>query len=257
MGPKSRRSASKFITRTIVIAPPPAAAPAEQRRPPREPSRRARACTSTSARRAAHRPPDAAPEPDRVDLRHAPAPDPFAQNADATLAQAARRPGNAAAAPRAGERQRRCCSAAKAMPQPTMPGSVPLRMPGSVRLIFAATAQQRRDSRCRGVFGELVWLQDGEHYDARLSLKFLFFDDPQLAQHRRDRADGHRAGALRRQAPQAEVASHFVRDQEQIVFSNNAPSVTLLAGRAGPAERAHATRRPARRRSCALSARHQ
>jgi hypothetical protein len=109
-----------------------------------------------------------------------------------------------------------------------MPGSVPLHIPGSVRLAFAATAQQGAQPM-QGVFGDLVWLQDGEHYDASLSLNFLF----------RTFRSQHSTGAIGPTGiePQrfsdkrrTEVASHFVRDQKTVMFSNNSPSMPLLAG---------------------------
>lgn len=110
-----------------------------------------------------------------------------------------------------------------------MPGSVPLRIPGSVRLSLAATAQIGA-TPMSGVFGELVWLHDGQNYDARLTLKFLFATV----------RGWHSTGAIGKtgieplryadKRRKSEVASHFVRDQGKVVFSNNAPSETLLPG---------------------------
>ncbi len=81
----------------------------------------------------------------------------------------------------------------------------------------------------QGVFGRLDWLQDGSAYDARLALTFLF----------RTLRTQHSSGVIGPTGIEperfsdnrkTEVASHFVRDQGMVVFSNNAPSVPLLAG---------------------------
>jgi hypothetical protein len=110
----------------------------------------------------------------------------------------------------------------------TVAGPVALRIPGSVKLAFAVTGQQG-SSPMQGVFGELAWLQDGQQYDARLSLTFLF----------RTIRTQHSSGMIGptgieparfSETRKTEVASHFVRDQGTVVFSSNAPSVPLLAG---------------------------
>ncbi|MBU1442212.1 MAG: DUF3108 domain-containing protein [Gammaproteobacteria bacterium] len=107
-------------------------------------------------------------------------------------------------------------------------GTAPLQIPGSVRLSFAATGQQGA-APMSGVFGELVWLQDGRSYDAQLSLKLLF----------RTLRSQHSSGVIGptgieptrfSDKRRSEVASHFVRDQGKVLFSNNTPSVPLLPG---------------------------
>ena len=109
-----------------------------------------------------------------------------------------------------------------------MPGSVPIRIPGSVRLSFAVSGQQGA-SPMQGVFGDLVWLQDGQKYDANLALTFLF----------KTLRSQHSTGVIGptgiepdrfTDKRRTEVASHFVRDKATVVFSNNKPSVPLMAG---------------------------
>ncbi|WP_253819963.1 DUF3108 domain-containing protein, partial [Variovorax paradoxus] len=107
-------------------------------------------------------------------------------------------------------------------------GTQSLRIPGSVTLDFTATGQDG-SSPMQGVFGELTWLQDGSRYDARLTLKVLF--STIRSQHSTGRIGPSGIEPDRySESRKSEVASHFVRDQGQVVFSNNAPSVPLLAG---------------------------
>lgn len=226
VGQKPSPLESKFVTRTIVIAPPPAAAPpapapVTEAKPPPKPVRPRPPTPPRPAAPAAE--PEAPASPD------SPAPDLFAQNAiDAGNAEA---PDSGTTAAGSGEGS----VAAPAAPATddsaaNMPGSVPLRIPGSVRLSLAATAQVGA-TPMSGVFGELLWLHDGEHYDARLTLKFLFAT---IRGWQSTGAIGKtgieplRYMDKRRNKP--EVASHFVRDQGKVVFSSNAPSETLLAG---------------------------
>lgn len=109
------------------------------------------------------------------------------------------------------------------------PGATrPLKLPGSVQLGFAVTAQQGPQPMS-GAFGELVWLQNGDEYNARLSIKMLF--KTVRAQTSVGRIgplgiDPTRFSDTRR----TEVASHFVRESGEIVFSNNAPRAKLQPG---------------------------
>lgn len=105
-----------------------------------------------------------------------------------------------------------------------------MKIPGSTRLGFSVSGQQGT-TPYQGGYGELAWLQNGTDYDAQLSLKLLFFT--LLNQH----STGHlgsdglapdRFGDKRRN--RTELAAHFVRNQGQIVFSNNKPGVPLQPG---------------------------
>ena len=101
-------------------------------------------------------------------------------------------------------------------------------MPASVTLKFNVSGQQGAVP-LQGVMGELTWSQDGHAYDARLTLRFLF----------KTLRTQHSSGAIGptgieptrfSDTRKTEVASHFVRDQGQIVFSSNAPPVALMSG---------------------------
>lgn len=220
---------SRFITRTIVIAPPPPAvetpapapaavpapAPVRVARPP--PPKRPRAVT-----------PPAAP---------APQPTPPVMTAETSRDTAPAAPAAEASAPQASEG----APAAPAMPAPPSTGgsdplnaqlsagaTQPLVVPGSVRLAFDVTGQ-RGPQPMSGVFGELVWLQNGAEYNARLSLKMLFRTF--LSQTSTGRVDGGGISPIRySEKRKTEVASHLERDRGQVIFSNNAPTVPLLAG---------------------------
>jgi hypothetical protein len=124
-------------------------------------------------------------------------------------------PAAAASAPAAGDVQR-------------VTGPRSLRVPGSVRLKYDVTGQQGT-SPMQGVYGQVDWLQDGNAYDARLSLGILF----------RTLRTQHSSGVVGptgieperfSDTRKTEVASHFVRAEGKVVFSSNAPSVPLLVG---------------------------
>jgi hypothetical protein len=229
VGPEPSPLANKFITRTIVIAPPaaekavtpPLAAPAEARpAAPSKPRRpRAPSVPKPKAPQVAPTPepaPDAPPAPDTPDLTAQAAPDSGA-TAPETPASAAAGVTTAAGA------------ASPASPASgNIAGTQPLRIPGSVKLSFAATGQ-RGASPMQGVFGTLEWLQDGSTYDARLTLKLLFATI--VSQHSAGRIGPSGIEPERySESRKGEVAAHFVRDQGQILFSNNAPPTPLLPG---------------------------
>jgi len=231
IGPEPSPLANKFITRTIVIAPPAAekpaapaaAAPAEARPSPPVQPRRPRAPSVPK--------PKPVPEPDAHAQPSVETPDQTAQAATdsgATPPHAAASAAAGAAASPGGGAGSGTAAAGGGEASGTIVGSQALRIPGSVTLDFAATGQDGA-SPMQGVFGELVWLQDGSRYDARLTLKLLF----------RTIRSQHSTGKIGpsgieperySESRKAEVASHFLRDQGQILFSNNAPGVALMVG---------------------------
>jgi len=243
LGPEPSPLANKFITRTIVIAPPAAAPPAApaaaappaeakpapppKPRRPREPSR--------------PKPPTAAPEPAPApQVSEQPPSQPPELTAQSAIDSGATAPDQAASAPASGVPGGAGSSANAgvgnnaATPGDTaaaagnVVGPESLRIPGSVKLAFAVTGQQGA-SPMQGVFGDLVWLQDGASYDARLSLKFLF--KTIRSQHSTGQIGATGIEPSRfSESRKGEVASHFLRDQGQVMFSNNAPSVPLLPG---------------------------
>ena len=114
--------------------------------------------------------------------------------------------------------------------QAEAPAPIPIALdvPASVNLRFNVSGQQGAVP-LQGVMGELTWSQDGHAYDARLTLRFLF----------KTLRTQHSSGAIGptgieptrfSDTRKTEVASHFVRDQGQIVFSSNAPPVSLMSG---------------------------
>jgi hypothetical protein len=217
VGPHPSPLANKFSTRTIVIAPPaaePAAPPpAAAAKPPPKPARP----------RPVARPQAPVPAPESPAPAEAAGPDLTTQAPAETGVPAEPTPEAAAPAPAEGASAAAGSSAAGQAEAP-----VPQRIPGSVRLAFAATGQQGT-SPMQGVFGNLTWLQDGRQYDAQLSLTFLFRTIRSQHSNGVIGANGiepARFSDKRRN----EVASHFMREQGTVVFSNNAPSVPLMPG---------------------------
>ena len=106
--------------------------------------------------------------------------------------------------------------------------TAPLNVPASVRLKFTVIGQQGTVP-LQGVFGELAWSQDGRAYEADLTLRFLF---KTLRRQHSQGAIGPTGIEPARfsDTRKVEVASHFVRDRGEVVFSNNAPTVALLPG---------------------------
>jgi outer membrane biosynthesis protein TonB len=240
MGPEPSPLANKFITRTIVIAPPASASPAAPAATSAPPEARPPAAAVKPRRPRAPSVPRPPPEPvasepatpETRDPPDAPAassvetPDPMAQ---ATPDSSEKPPESPATAP-AGGTGNGAPGATAGASNPTsgnIVGTQSLRIPGSVTLDFEATGQVGASPQ-RGVFGELVWLQDGSRYDGRLTLKAVFFT--LLNWHSTGRIGPSGLEPERySESRKSEVASHFVRDQGQIVFSNNAPPVPLLA----------------------------
>jgi len=233
IGPEPSPLANKFITRTIVIAPPAsekpappaAAAPPEARPPPPVKPRRPRAPSVPKPKPA----PAPVPQADNAATKEPETPDLTAQPATDSGATPAETPAAAAGSGTGTGDGAAGASAGAANPASgNIVGTQSLRIPGSVTLDFTATGQDG-SSPMQGVFGELTWLQDGSRYDARLTLKVLF--STIRSQHSTGRIGPSGIEPDRySESRKSEVASHFVRDQGQVVFSNNAPSVPLLAG---------------------------
>lgn len=238
IGPEPSPLANKFSTRTIVIAPPaaeapaPAAAPAEAKpAPPPKPKRPREASVPRPKPAPKPAPAEPSPEPKTVATPAPETPDLTAQAA--TDSGAAAPPEAAASAPAgatspSGGSGTGTQAAAGGEASGTIAGTQAMKIPGSVTLDFEATGQSGASPQ-RGVFGELVWLQDGTRYDGRLTLKAVFFT--LLNWHSTGRIGPSGLEPERySESRKSEVASHFVRDQNQIVFSNNAPPVPLLPG---------------------------
>jgi len=228
-GPRPSPLAQTFITRSIVIAPPPAveaasaAPPAAVPPPPPRPARprpapRPRPAVEPAPAPAIDRPapaemavadPDAATGPDTGEAQPQEAGAPAPKGSGATGAAGSN---TGAGSDAAGQ----------------IAGSVEAQVPGSVRLRFAATAQQGAQP-LQGVFGELVWLQDGSQYDLRLAWTFLF--KTLRSQHSTGRIGPTGIEPLRfSDTRRTETVSLFDRDNRRVQFSGNVPSEMLLAG---------------------------
>lgn len=224
--------ASKFITRTIVIAPPPPPPAVETTAPPPT-----AAPSPAPVRVARPAPPPKRPRAITTPAEPVPQPAPPVMTAETSQDATPAEPVADASEPRAPAG----VAAAPALPPaPPAGGSDPLSaqlnagatqplvVPGSVRLKFDVTGQ-RGPQPMSGVFGELTWLQNGAEYNARLSLTMLFRTF--LSQTSTGRVDGGGIAPTRySEKRKTEVASHLERDRGQVVFSNNAPTVPLLAG---------------------------
>ncbi|WP_399685134.1 DUF3108 domain-containing protein [Xenophilus sp.] len=229
-----------FSTRTIVIAPPapapaPAAAPPAQAAPAAAPKR-----PSAQLRKAPRPrpPPEAAPAPEPpspvlagdtdTEATAPPSPaEPAPPPAEPAPAEAGQGEGSGAPAAASGQGEASGETGAGGTPGATRA----LQVPGSVTLDFAVTGQQGPQP-LSGVFGELVWLQDGGQYNARLSLKMLFRTLRAQTSVGRVGPDG--IEPLRfSDRRKSEVATHFVREGPgagEIVFSSSNQRVPLAPG---------------------------
>ncbi|RYF72739.1 MAG: DUF3108 domain-containing protein [Comamonadaceae bacterium] len=240
-GPKPSPLEARFSTRTIVIAPPAAETPMPVAAPPKvqaapAPSPRPQRPRAVRPPRPAPAEPVAAPAPaPALDAaQSAVSPEPVADAllplpSDAGVPDplaAASAPASSSANASGGASGPTGTQAAGDVQRVT--GPLSLRVPGSVRLKYDVSGQQGT-SPMQGVYGEVDWLQDGNAYDARLSLGVLF----------RTLRTQHSSGVVGptgieperfSDTRKTEVASHFVRSEGKVVFSNNVPSVPLLVG---------------------------
>jgi len=100
-------------------------------------------------------------------------------------------------------------------------------LPGSTRLKYDVTGTKGNLTYHAGA--ELMWLQDGSTYDARLEVSAFLLGARVRTSTGRLAADGLapvRFGDKFR----SEVAAHFDRDKQRVTFSANTPDVPLLPG---------------------------
>ncbi|MDN4591117.1 DUF3108 domain-containing protein [Xenophilus aerolatus] len=250
--------AHRFSTRTIVIAPPAAtgggspgaaAAPAPQpvQAGPRPNARLRPHPRPVAPSRPKPTPPVPAPAPERVEAPASPEPEPpttpppesttagtegapsspsMGQDALARAPDTAQPEGGLAGGGGTGTGQGAGTGAGAGA---GVPGATEaLKVPPSVKLDFTVTGQQGVQPMS-GVFGELIWLQDGSQYNARLALRVLFRTI-------RSRTSVGRVGpgGLEPQrfsdTRRSEVATHFVRESGQIVFSSTTTPAPLQPG---------------------------
>ncbi|MEJ8852043.1 DUF3108 domain-containing protein [Variovorax rhizosphaerae] len=237
VGPEQLPLENKFITRTIVITPPaakaeaPAPAAASPPPPPRvakpTPPKRPRAITPPRTEPAPAPPPVLAAQTSADPLPVEPAPDVPVAAASPALEGASAGEGSGTA-PEGGTADGSAGGVGSGAGEVTTGATQPLVLPGSVKLSFEVGGQ-RGAQPYSGGYGELVWLQDGDEYNARLSMKALFMTF--LSQTSVGRVDASGIAPTRySEKRRSEVASHLVRDQGKVVFSNNSPTVPLLPG---------------------------
>lgn len=251
--------AHRFSTRTIVIAPPAATrggSPGAAAAPAATPTQAGPAPTArlrTHPRKAVPArpkppPPAAVPALDRAEAEVPPKPEPEAP-AEALAQGAPPDTEGPPSAPSMG--QDALARAPDAEPEGTpaggggtgtgqgagtgagagagVPGATEaLKVPPSVKLDFTVTGQQGVQPMS-GVFGELIWLQDGSQYNARLALRVLFRTIRSRTSVGRVGPGGlepERFSDTRR----SEVATHFVRESGQIVFSSTTTPAPLQPG---------------------------
>ncbi len=101
-------------------------------------------------------------------------------------------------------------------------------VPGSVRLLYKTVAQVNRQNW--DVKGELLWQHDGTQYDARLQWSLFLVGSKILTSKGRVSADGLLPTRYSDKFRSSEVAAHFERDKQKVIFSANTPDVPLLAG---------------------------
>lgn len=99
---------------------------------------------------------------------------------------------------------------------------------GPIQLKYAVTGQYQ-SSPMRGVNGELVWWQNGYGYDAQLTFEVL--RNTILNQRSTGRIGPSGIEPEKySEGRKDESITRFLRDQEKIVFSSNAPSAQLRGG---------------------------
>ena len=117
---------------------------------------------------------------------------------------------------------------AAAEPSPSDPALTPRTfvMPGSTRLKYDVTGG--KDGLTYHARAELLWLQDGKTYDARMDVSAFLIGGRVRASAGKLTAEGL-APARFSDKIRGELAAHFDRDKGRVTFSNG-PDVPLLPG---------------------------
>lgn len=223
LAPPDLAQTRAFITRSIVVQPPPApvaAAPEPAPPPPPPPPRRkprpAPAAQTPPAPAAEAPVAVAAPEPAVVE------PDPAAAATPETAAQP-EPPAQAASAADA-------APAPAPAPEPAAPPApataLALGIPGSVRLKYTLTGEAKQQTY--HALGELLWLQDGKTYDARLEYSAFLIGSRVRTSSGRLSERGLEPTRFSDKWRKRDLAAHFERDKGIVSFSANTPSAPLL-----------------------------
>ncbi len=118
-------------------------------------------------------------------------------------------------------------SAPEAAPASAAAPSAPISLPGSLRLKYDIKGEV--SGLGYSASGELLWLHDGQTYDARLSVTHFLLGTRSQSSAGQITPEGlapKRFGDKVR----SEVAAHFERDKGKVIFSANTPSVDLQPG---------------------------
>ena len=121
-------------------------------------------------------------------------------------------------------------SQALAAASPTAANSTPASaytVPGSVRLRYNVTGA--KDRLAYTARAELLWLQDGSTYEARLEVGAFLIGSRQFTSTGRITADGLEPLAYVDKTRTA-VRAHFDRDRQRVTFSANTPEAPLQSG---------------------------
>lgn len=228
LAPADSLKTRAFTTRAIVLQPPavvavapappePVAAPVVPRKPrPRPP-----------------RPPAAEPAPETLTLA-APEPTPAAPTelaGDAAASEPAASPPEVSAAiePPAADPLAPAASAAPAAPPPVeapQPATLALAIPGSMRLKYTLTGESKQLTY--HAMGELLWLQDGTTYDARLEYSAFLIGSRVRTSTGQITGRGLEPARFSDKWRKRDLAAHFEREKNQVSFSANTPSAPLL-----------------------------
>ena len=112
-------------------------------------------------------------------------------------------------------------------PTPATPATTAYTVPGSTRLKYNVIAT--KGSLSFNARAELLWLQDGSTYDARLEVSAFLLGARIQTSTGRLTAEGLEPKRFADKF-RSEVAAHFERDKRLVIFSANTPQVPLLAG---------------------------
>jgi hypothetical protein len=112
-------------------------------------------------------------------------------------------------------------------PAPEATPAMALAIPGPVRLNYAVTGQSR--GRTFAVDGQLLWRHDGNQYEARLDYAAPLRLSRSQSSSGRITAEGLAPQRFSDRS-RSEQATHFERESNLLVFSNNAPAQPLQPG---------------------------
>lgn len=241
LAPPDLTTTRAFITRSIVVQPPPAPAvqapapaagppappPVRRKRrvapPPVAPTAPAPAVAVTAAAPPALSPaPSAAHEAALAEPAPIVTAEPMADEAT-ELADT----GGPVAAIEAPEQAASAPSPAASPGAPVAPpDALALAIPGSVRLEYTLTGESKKMEY--HAFGELLWLQDGQTYDARLEYSAFLIGARVRTSSGRLTARGLEPARFSDAWRKRNLVARFERDTEQVSFSAGTPTAALL-----------------------------